>query len=558
MLMSEHPLPKENRALHSSGNVFTMSPRSALATLLLVVLVIYLPGLGAPFIFDDFLNLVHNPQIQTLTPQQSSWFESRPVGFMSFALNYAVHGLWPVGFRAVNVCIHILSVLVLYRLIYETALRAKPLWEATRTQRLAFVAAMIWGIHPLQTAAVSCIVQRFESLMGLCFFLVLYTLHQSCTRERAMAWRCAAVVCFWIGLGCKEVMVACLPVALLYDRYFLADSWRTVWRQRGWVYAGMAGSFVWLGWVVSHAYANGANATAGFGLQGISSWEYFRSQPAVIFHYLRLFVWPDQFCIDYGWPVENNPWKIYGLGLLLAIGFIAGCWGVWKKQPWGFLVLSVFLVLAPTSSIMPIADLAFEHRLYVPLAGLALLLAMLIDFVYEYRVERSSSRWALLLIVVALSVRTVARNREYVDPEIVWRQAIAQNPQHARAHFLLAEHLVRMQRYEQSLPEYAAAYHIRPHYIAALNNAALTLERLHRPEKAFELMRNAVAQAPVDTRLRVNFANMLARHHQWGEAKQVLEKLQAEHPGDAAISTLYNKVVVAETKQATTNQLTTP
>jgi protein O-mannosyl-transferase len=489
--------------------------------LFLICAIVYLPGLNAPFIFDDYLNLVNNAQITTLTPQPNSWRESRPIGFLSFALNYAIHGLHPLGFRLVNVVLHWLTATLLFAVVRNTLMRVTNSQQSLRNEAIATTVALLWMVHPLHCAAVTCIVQRFEIGMGLCFVLLIYCLERCC-KSHSLYWQCAVWCCFFAGLGCKEVMVMALPVSLSYDRIFLANSWKEIWQQRGKMYVGLSACLVWLGWVISAAYAPGANATAGFGLQGVSAWEYLRSQPAVILYYLKLVFWPVTLCLDYGWPIETSVWHIYGGGLLIVALLLLSFIYVLKKPALGWLGLTFFLILAPTSSFMPIADLAFEHRMYLPLIPVIVLSVLVIDYILAYCLPRHKLLCLIaimLLLQMPLAYRTMSRNREFCNPEKIWQGAIAMNPNFARSHFLLAEHYRRESQWQSAIKSYRTAITLRPSYVAAYANIALAYEQQHMLKEAQAALHDAMKMDPADVRLPYKLGNLLARHEQWLQAE---------------------------------------
>src|SRR5436190_1174656 len=162
----------------------------------------------------------------------------------------------------------------------------------------------------------------------------------------------AAVVLFLLIRGTiasKEIAAVCPLVLLLYDRAFLAGTFRGALKQRWGLYLAMLPPLVWLAMTMRGTLGDdGTNA--GFGYEGVTPWEYLRSQGGVILHYLRLSFWPDSLCLDYGWPVASSPLAIYlPCGIILAL-VLASLWGTWKFPKLGFLGLSFFLILAPTSS----------------------------------------------------------------------------------------------------------------------------------------------------------------------------------------------------------------
>jgi protein O-mannosyl-transferase len=235
----------------------------------------------------------------------------------------------------------------------------------SQAQGMAFVAAVLWLVHPLNTQAVSYIAQRYESLMGLFFLVTLYCVARGANGigKSHWLWYAAAIIAGWCGMFSKEVMATVLIVGPLFDRAFLTSSWRDVLRQRGWVYAAIAPSLIAM-LLMQRAIllpTGDANASAGFALQGISPWEYFRTQPEIILHYLGLACLPRQLIFDYAWPVQNDLLRAGISGLVVTLIFVGSVALYIRRPRWGFAAVSFFLILGPTSSFMPIADLAVEH-----------------------------------------------------------------------------------------------------------------------------------------------------------------------------------------------------
>ncbi|HZN35307.1 MAG TPA: tetratricopeptide repeat protein, partial [Pirellulaceae bacterium] len=276
------------------------------------------------------------------------------------------------------------------------------------------------------------------------------------TAARSWPWYAGAAAATWLGAGTKEVMAVCPLVLLLFDRCFLAATWRDVFRRRWALHLAVGLAAVWLVFTVRGTFvAAGATANAGFGYQGVSSWEYLRSQPAVLLHYLRLAFWPDTLVLDYGWPVEHSAWRIYGWGAVIVALLGLSLLALARRPRLGFLGISFFLVLAPTSSILPIADIAFEHRMYLPLAAVVTL-AVLAAWQLIERLRLNEQRQRLLgggvltLVVLALAARTIARNGDYCQPDRLWAKNIAAAPHHGRPYRLLAFHLRKAGRVDEA------------------------------------------------------------------------------------------------------------
>ena len=177
--------------------------------LMLAASLAYSNCLNAPFIFDDISSIETSPAIRALWPlSQVVANSNRPILNLTLAVNYAVGGLDVRGYHLVNVVVHLLAALTLFALVRQT-LRLRDI--ASRFQEsadlIAFSVSLIWLVHPLQTQAVTYIVQRGESLMGLFFLLFLYCTVRGALSPKPNGWYLSAVLCCWLGMGTKEVMV---------------------------------------------------------------------------------------------------------------------------------------------------------------------------------------------------------------------------------------------------------------------------------------------------------------------------------------------------------------
>ena len=238
---------------------------------------------------------------------------------VSMAVNYYFGQLNVLGYHLVNLAIHLMAGLVLFGLVRRTLQLLPRYTQASGTaDYVAFAAALIWLVHPLQTQSVTYIIQRAESMMGLFYLLCLYCTLRGSQASRSWPWYVAAIAACWLGMGTKQVMVTAPVVVLLYDRVFLADGWKEVFRRRWAVYLAFVPAIVWLGFMTVREASRTERAVAGFGMQDLTPLEYLGTQGGVIVHYLRLAVWPDRLCLDYSWPVAESVQTIFLPGARVA------------------------------------------------------------------------------------------------------------------------------------------------------------------------------------------------------------------------------------------------
>ena len=244
------------------------------AVLLIVATAAYWPSFRGAFVFDDFGHIVYNWRLQSFSTfrPELAW-NTRPTVYLTLWLNYQIgdlnvlgHHLGPLnvlGYHLLNFAVHCVAGLTLFSLVRGT-LRLPPMdkrWGRW-ADPIAFVAALLWLVHPLQTQAVTYIIQRCESMMGMFYLLALYGLLRASQSARPWIWYITAVAAVWLGMGCKEVMATAPLVILLYDRIYLSSSWAMVFRRRWAFYLAMTPAVAWLVVVVLR---NAAVATAGFG-----------------------------------------------------------------------------------------------------------------------------------------------------------------------------------------------------------------------------------------------------------------------------------------------------
>ncbi|NIP84783.1 MAG: hypothetical protein GTO03_04190, partial [Planctomycetales bacterium] len=289
-------------------------------------------------------------------------------------INYKLGGLSVAGYHLWNLTVHLIAALALLGIARRT-LRLPQFPEPYRaaSDGLAFAMAAIWVVHPLQTQAVTYVVQRSESMMGMFLLVGLYGVLRGASSRPAWPWYGLTVLSVTLGMGCKEVMIVALPLILLYDRVFLSSSWRQVVRARWGLYLALLPAWLWLAWGVAPGIRGSIAAgpavveaewpaAAGAQPEGdppaavwqpqyrqYTPWQYARTQAEVILHYLRLVFWPRPLCLSYDpWPVPSVQAALLpGLIVLSLLG--AGLVALKRAPAIGFLVVAFFLVLAPSS-----------------------------------------------------------------------------------------------------------------------------------------------------------------------------------------------------------------
>jgi tetratricopeptide (TPR) repeat protein len=437
----------------------------------------YASGLGAPFIMDDNPSIPANRSIRSLWPLwpvlvyehgEGRTHDGRPLLNLSLAVNRAVTGMSPVGFRVVNIFIHCGNAILLMALAWQLLARpAVPAAVRARAGEIAFAAAVLWAVHPLGTGAVTYVVQRAESLGA---FMILATvlvavrgIRQSSEGGGADSLACAsgfqagnaatqtvarnspwllAMVAILSALAgtAKETSVAIPFVTLLIDRALLSGSWRGTLRHWPWHLAAAAS---WPSVAAMLTALGGRGSSAG--LDSASPWLYLLTQAKAIWLYLARIVWPQGLVFDYGDFLSSGLAESGGWLLITAAVFGGVVYG-YAKFPIAFLgPLLFFVLLGPTSSVIPVKTQTIaEHRAYLASACLIVPAVAAAWVVARERLALSPRFCGLAAAAVTLAVglSTAVRNRDFVTPEILWRKALAAEPRNERAMINLAAQLI--------------------------------------------------------------------------------------------------------------------
>lgn len=504
------------------------------------VVAVYLNTLGSPFVFDDAPAIVENPSIRSLVdwrsvlmpPASAGSAAGRPLVNLSFALNYAVGGLDPRGYHIINLALHGAAALLLFGIARRTLLRpplAARYGPAATT--LAFFTALLWAVHPLLTESVTCVVQRTEVLGGLGLLLALYGFIRHVDGGPDRRWGVVTIAACYAGVAAKEI-VAVAPLLLAgYDALFVSGSWRETWRRRGRLLLALAGSWVLLAGLVALGERRGG--VVGFGL-GVSAWDYLLTSCQAIVIYLRLSFWPHPLVLDYGTAVVRALGEVWPQFALLVLLGLATCRGLVLRQASAFPGLWFFLILGPSSSLLPLVSQPIaEHRMYLPLAAIVMP-AVLVTY-------RALGRSAVILAIaaaVALAVGTIRRNAQYESPVRIWTETVAQRPENSRAHSLLALALDRAGRTADALVASRAAAQLAPDSPEMQYNLGYALLHAGQPDEAVAAFQAALRLRPAYPEAHCNLGAAYLALRRGREAHAHLEAALKLRPAYA--DALYN------------------
>ncbi len=501
----------------------------------LVALLAYANSFSGAFLFDDQHHIAEDLRIHHLWPISPLLFGTqRPLVDVSLALNYAAGGLNPWGYHLVNFLIHWLAGVTLFGVLRRTfrtdRLQARYGQEATG---LALAIALLWLVHPLQTQSVTYIIQRGESLMGLCYLLTLYAVIRSTTAPHPRRWSSVALAACALGMASKPVMVTAPVLVAVYDRIFLASSWRMVWHRHRWLLVGLAGTWGLLAWLLiqSHTVVSGS---AGLTLANSSPATYAMTQPGVLLHYLRLAVWPQPLVLDYHWPLATSFESILPSLVVIIVLCLTTGWALRRHPAAGFLGVWLFGILLPSSSVIPLSDPAFEYRMYLPLAAPITAVVLISSHGLSRWLDADHRRWIAVASVIStallLASLTIHRNADYQSEQLMWEDTIAKRPKNPRAHVNLGHLLFQDGRLADAVVQLRQALKLDPADPDVHYNLGAVLSRQGHTSEAVAHYLESIRLNPSYVQAHYNLGNILLEQGRFTEAVAQYEEVLREDP----------------------------
>lgn len=456
----------------------------ALAALLLIE--IYRPALNGPFLFDDLYLPFLVPNFAA-SPLRSWVVGVRPTLNVSYWLNYRMFGQEPLYYHWMNLALHATCGYFVWLIARKLAGQAL----------FAVFATAVFLLHPLQTESVSYVASRSEILSGL-FFLIAWTIFLYRKQTSIRFSEAALVMLFFLFAITSKEHTAVLPAVLLLTDYFfnpgfsfkgIRDNWR--------IYAPiLAGAAAGVFLIVTRVLA-GAR-TAGFGMKDLTPTDYLFTQFRSLVTYLRMFVLPLGQNVDHNVTISRSIGEeLSWLCLAILLGLAALAW--WKRKEFPLAAYGYFLflvLLAPTSSFVPIQDVLVERRMYLPVFALALCVVDLL------RRTGRPPKAVMAGICLVLAFFTWQRNQVWASGVALWKDAVAGSPKKYRPRFQLAYAYWQSGQCAEAAREYSEAAKLAPpsyelyiDWALAADCAGRMEEALARLEDAAKIERNAHAYA---------------------------------------------------------------
>ncbi len=526
----------------------------SISLILIISIAIYSNILSSRFVFDDIESIVENYKIRDLS---NFWPPSgnRYIGFLSFAINYHFGKLDVFGYHLFNIIIHIINGLLVYSLILLTL--KTPVLERTTlnsqssifNRQLLFLipltVSLVFVSHPIQTQAVTYIVQRFTSLCTLFYLLslVLYIKARSSKQLlSAFSFQLSPLILYLLSIisailamKTKEISFTLPFVVILYEFMFFSSVPLTK--------GGFRGLLIYLSpflialFIIPLSLIGvdkpigdiiGEIREVAQETEEIPRWVYLLTQFKVIGTYIRLLFIPINQNLDYDYPLSHSLFEAKTfISLIFLLTIFAFSVYLFlrsrrtEKSPspirgegWGegegfsllisFGIFWFFITLSVESSIIPIRDVINEHRLYLPSIGLITAFSSAVFYGFKYLNKRFIIKLSpfliscilLLATVFPLGIAVYQRNKVWRDELSLWMDVVNKSPNKARGHNGLGVVYEKQKQFDEAIKEYKMALTLKPNYDKAHNNLGNVYNKQGRIDDAINEYLTAIKFKP--------------------------------------------------------------
>lgn len=482
--------------------------------LFIIGIAAYWNSFDVPLVFDDLLSIQRNAGVRFGDYFSQSLLWSRSLLYLTFAANYYFHEQDVWGYHLVSLIFHLLNGILVF--LIARHIFSKLLADERSSRNYALFAAACFVAHPIQTESVTYISSRSE-LVSLFFYAIAFLIFIKLPEEK-IGFRYSLLITgvFLLALGGKETAIT-LPAALiLYDYVFISKtSFRPMLLRWRFYLTFIVGAVLSAYYIATRLLVGAIGEQPGH----LSYWKYTITQPQVIVEYIRMILLPYGQSLDHDVIIPDSAFEVR---VIIPVLIILGLLGVsaYLRKAMPIVLFGVwwfFITLSPTSSFVPILDVMFEHRVYLPMAGLCLVFPALLEFFIRFIRERSGFRWsfqgASTAIVILLVVLTVARNHVWREETRLWADAVEKAPYKARPYNALSMAYFKVGDYQKAVEVSELAIQRNPEVAAAfeetLGNMYLKLGRLDKAVEYFKKIAERGQQSLAFNNVGVTYQHML-------------------------------------------------
>ncbi len=515
----------------------------SLSLIALIGTIAYSNTFNAPFVFDDSINLVENLLIKDLDnfifPSGGyKGYLPRSVAFFTFALNYHFGGLDVTGFHVVNLIIHITNAILVYFLVVLTF--KTPFFEGQGSGGLlsphliALFSALLFVSHPVHTQAVTYIVQRLSSLAAL-FYLLSMVMYVTArvkgqgSRVKGAAFFSMSLISAVLAMFTKEISFTLPIMVIIYEFLFFGSGLRKkflLFIPAVLILIIIPSAIVGIDRPLSEILSDVSERTK---LQtNMPRWDYLVTEMRVVTTYIRLLFLPLDQNLYYDYPLYHS---LFEPPVFLSFLFLASLFGLavyllfkskgsrvkgpGSSAPYlrlvGFGILWFFITLSVESSVIPIAHVIFEHRLYLPASGAFIAVITSVFIIMGNLMGRRKIMERVLIpvlaaAIIALTGATYARNVVWQSEVKLLEDAAQKSPESADVYNGLGHACMVKGELDRAIEYFRIAQKLNPNYPPVYNNLGVAYGKKGRFDDALNELKSALTLDPRNPEIYNNIA----------------------------------------------------
>lgn len=501
--------------------------------------------------YDDYTNIIEKSVIRDIGQYKDSYTLISPkanrrfVGVLTFALNYKLNGMDVRGFHVFNLIVHVLTALAIYRLV--TLIFRTPFFNSFDPMfgrgLTALFTAMVFSVHPVQTSAVTYIVQRYTSLATLlCLVSLLSYINSRLTDSNPLRYvlYAVSVVSAIAAMRTKEIAFTLPVIAVLFEFMFLDGKLK---KRILYLLPLILTMLIIPISILANKTPDATDALtialnpgiidSSMKLASITDMtrtDYLFTELRVIVTYLRLLVIPVRLNLDYDYPVFRsftNPEVVLSFLVIVSI-FASAIYMLYRSlaperrlaRLYSFGILWFFIALSVESSVIPIKDVINEYRLYYPSVGFCIAVMSVVLWLVEKKERRAkmTALTALSGIIILFSALTLMRNNVWADRVALWEDTVRKSPNKARPHYNLGYDYLRQGRVADASREFQTAILLKPDFADAYNNLGDIYASQGRMDAAIDVFNKAVEADPFFAVAYNNLGTIYDERGQFDEA----------------------------------------
>jgi tetratricopeptide (TPR) repeat protein len=487
----------------------------SLLSIIILGTIIYSNTFGASWNFDDNIAIVEHYSIRNLKGTILGG-GSRWIGFITFALNYHFGKLDVFGYHLVNISIHLLSAILVYFLVL-LSLKTPCLKDSKISHykaSLPLASGLIFVAHPIQTQAVTYIVQRFTSLATLFYLLSLLLFIKARLQNLGgkrfyspspLGFYLGSLLAAYLAMKTKEISFTLPAIIFLYEFCFFSPSLRALTRKLVYFLPLLLTFFII---PLSRYGIPGRDATQE--TTAISRTDYLLTQFNVIVTYIRLLFFPVNQNLDYDYPISHTLLQFHtplSLLFLLSIVFF-GVWIFRRSRLISFGIFWFFITLSVESSIIPIRDVIFEHRVYLPSVGFVICLTVAIyQMMEQIKTKLKMTKTTFIILILLHTLGTYQRNEIWLEDTTIWADTIRKAPHKSRPYFGLGYGYLKKGEYGKAIEALEKSIKLKPVYVEAYCHLGIAYKKMGLYQEAIKTFKDSLRYNPASWRAYYNLAN---------------------------------------------------